>query len=49
MGVARYDAEFKARVIAMVLEKGKTPVQVAKELGITGQTVRDWLRQHEGA
>ena len=44
----KYDDEFKARAVAMVQEMGKIPIQVAKELGIMPQSVRDWLRKHEG-
>ena len=31
----------------MVHENGKTPMQVARELGITPQSIRDWLRKAE--
>ena len=48
MGVSRYDEEFRARAVAMVLKMGKTPVQVGKELGVTSQTIRDWVQRHEG-
>ena len=39
----KYDDEFKARAVTMVQEMGETPLQAAKELGTTPQSVRDWL------
>lgn len=46
MGTAKYSEEFKAQAVALVVEKGRNPSQVARELGVTGRSVRDWVQQH---
>ena len=44
----RYDAEFKRNAVALV-ESGRTVVQVAGDLGVSGWTLRQWIiRQHNG-
>jgi transposase len=42
---APYPAEFRARAIKLVLEDGLTPNRVGDDLGIAGETVRQWVRQ----
>lgn len=46
MGTTKYSEEFKAQAVALVTEKGRTPKQVAQELGITDKSVRDWVQRH---
>lgn len=43
----RYNAEFKADVIRLVTEEGKTPYSVGKDLGVNAQTIRNWLTKHK--
>ena len=40
----RYDEEFKAGVVRLVTEQGRQPTEVAKELGICIDTLRNWLK-----
>lgn len=47
MGVSKYSEEFRASAVQLVLEKGKTPKQVAQELGITDKSIKEWVQRHE--
>jgi len=49
MGVPKYSDEFKQSAVALVTEKGKPIKQVAKELGISTATMREWLARHDKA
>lgn len=40
----RYDEEFKAGVVRLVTEQGRQPTEVAKELGICIDTLRNWMK-----
>ena len=40
----RYDEAFKAGAVRLVTEQGRQPVEVAKELGICIDTLRNWLK-----
>ena len=40
----RYDAEFKRNAVALV-ESGRTIAQVAGDLGVTGWTLREWIKR----
>ena len=40
----RYDEAFKAGAVRMVTEQGRPSREVAKELGICIDTLRNWLR-----
>ena len=40
-----YPEEFRREAVALVRSSGKSVPQVAKDLGISGQALRDWLRQ----
>jgi len=46
MGTARYNEEFRAHAVALVLEKGRTPRQAGEELGVSAATIRDWVERH---
>jgi len=46
MGVSKYPDEFRAKAVAMVIEKGSRPSQVAAELGIHERSVKDWVQRH---
>jgi transposase len=37
--------EFKAGAVALVLEEGKTPAQVVKDLDLTASSLSKWLEQ----
>ncbi|MGX2996009.1 transposase [Streptomyces sp. JNUCC 64] len=41
----RYTAEFKRDAIALVDSTGKTVTAVARELGISSESLRGWYRQ----
>ncbi len=40
----RYDDAFKAGAMRLVTEQGRQPTDVAKELGICIDTLRNWLK-----
>ena len=40
----RYDEEFKTGAVRLVTEQGRQPTEVAKELGICIDTLRNWLK-----
>lgn len=42
-----YDEEFKQRAVQLVTEMGMSAPEVAKDLGCSGQAVRDWVKQAE--
>ena len=46
MGVSKYPEEFRAQAVALVLEKGRKPKQVAAELGVHERSVKDWVQRH---
>ena len=40
-----YAPEFRAEAVRLVREGGRTPEQLAEDLGCSGQVIRNWLRQ----
>ena len=42
-----YPPEFRARAVELVQTSGKSIAQVARELGVSGQGLREWIRQAE--
>jgi transposase len=46
MGVSKYPEEFRAQAVALVIEKGRKPKQVAAELGVHERSVKDWVQRH---
>jgi transposase len=40
----RYDEEFKAHAVKMVVEKGRSVSTVAKELGVSPPAIRRWVK-----
>ena len=44
MKQAKYSKEFKLQAVKRVLEDGVTQTQVAKELGVSVETLRFWVR-----
>ncbi len=40
-----YPPEFRAEAVRLVREGGRTPDQLAQDLGCSGQVIRNWLRQ----
>jgi transposase len=44
----KYSEEYKTSAIKMVLEKGKTPTEVAQNLGIPVGLLYKWIRKHKG-
>ncbi|WTA24476.1 IS3 family transposase (plasmid) [Streptomyces sp. NBC_00853] len=45
MGAARYSEEFKRDAVELVLSTGRTVGSVAKELGVNGESLRQWVRK----
>jgi transposase len=43
--VAPYPAEFRAEAIRLVRASGKPQAQIARELGLTTETLRIWRKQ----
>lgn len=41
----KYDKEFKMQTVQMILEEGKSVLQVAKDLGMSSKTLYAWVRQ----
>lgn len=44
-GRRKFTAEFKADAVALVLDEGRTIVDVARSLGVVEQTLGNWVRQ----
>lgn len=42
-----YPAEFRAEAVRLVRESGKTMTQIAKDLGISVESLRIWVRRQE--
>ena len=40
----RYDKEFKEGAVKLVTEQGRSSSEVAKELGISADSLRNWLK-----
>jgi transposase len=49
MGKTRppYPAEFRREALGILRSGARTPAELARELGCTEQTLRNWLRQDE--
>lgn len=43
----RYDREFKLGVVRLVIEEGRPPAGVAKELGVSLASVHQWVRAYK--
>ena len=42
-----YDASFRQQAVELLLTSGKTQREVARDLGISADTLRDWKQQQE--
>jgi transposase len=42
----RYDKEFKIEAVRLVVEKGRSALSVAADLGINVKTLYGWIRQY---
>ena len=42
-----YPAEFRAQAVELVRTSGKSILEVARELGVSGEGLRRWVRQAE--
>ena len=43
----RYDKEFKLQTVQMIKEEGKVVAQVARELGISENTLYRWITEYQ--
>lgn len=41
----RYTAEFKRDAVGLVRSSGRTPTEVARELGVSPESLRNWVKQ----
>ena len=41
----RYDEEFKAHAVRMVVEQNRSTTEVASDLGVSQPTIRRWVRR----
>lgn len=44
---ARYPAEFRARAVELARTSGKPATEIAKDLGVSAESLRKWIRQAE--
>lgn len=44
---AAYPAEYKAELVRLVREEGRTPTELAREFEPTGQSIASWVAQAE--
>ena len=42
-----YPPEFRREAVRLVRESGRAKSRIARELGVTGETLRQWVRQAE--
>ena len=42
-----YPPEFRAEAVRLVRENGKKITEVARDLGVSTESLRHWIRQHE--
>lgn len=42
----KFDPEYKKEMVRLIEELGKSPVEVAKDIGVTSQSVRRWVQQY---
>ena len=42
----QFDPEYKKEMVRLVEELGKSPADVAKDIGVTSTSVRRWVRQY---
>ncbi len=42
----RFDSEYKKVIVRLVEELGKSPVEVAKDINVSAQSVRCWVQQY---
>ena len=42
-----YPAEFKLEIVRLVKESSRKISELARDLGVTSESIRNWIRQHE--
>ena len=43
----RYDNEFKADIIRMIQENGRSINSISKDFGVSNQTIRNWITENK--
>jgi transposase len=43
----KFTTEFKTEAVKLALESSKTPAEIGRELGVSGKSLRQWIKQHE--
>lgn len=49
MGTYRYPAEFRADAVALVRSSDRPVSHIAAELGVNGETLRQWVKKADAA
>jgi len=42
-----YPAEFREEAVRLALTSGKPPGEIAKDLGVSYESLRKWIKQHQ--
>jgi transposase len=45
--ISSFTPEFRREAVRLVLESGRPVAQVARELDVNPETLRNWVRRHE--
>ena len=43
----QYPPEFREEVVRLALTSGKSPGEIAKDVGVDEESLRKWIKQHQ--